>query len=52
MVAVPLLTVPVIVTQYVEVPLVVRTCPDVPVALLVSLNSPVIRSFSIVELAR
>jgi hypothetical protein len=51
-VAVPSFTVPVTVTQNVEVPFVASTCPAVPVALLESRNSPVSRSLSIVEDAR
>ena len=46
--AVPSFTVPAIVVQKVLVPLVANTCPNVPVALLVSRSSPVIRSLSIV----
>ena len=52
MVAVPSLTVPVNVSQYVDVPFVAKSCPNVPVALFESRNSPVIRSLSIVEEAR
>jgi hypothetical protein len=44
LVAVPLATVPETLDQYVEVPLVVSTCPRVPVALFESRNSPVMRS--------
>jgi hypothetical protein len=51
-VAVPSATVPVIVFQKVEVPLVASTCPAVPVALLVSRSSPVIWSLEIVVDAR
>jgi hypothetical protein len=36
----------------VDEPLELRTCPVVPVALLESLNSPVILSFSTVDEAR
>ena len=50
--AVPSFITPVIVIQYVEVPFVASTCPNVPVALFESRNSPVIRSLSIVEEAR
>ena len=52
MVAVPSLTVPVSVSQYVEVPLVARICPADPVALFESRSSPVIRSLLMVEDAR
>ena len=48
----PLATTPLTVAQYVEVPLVARTCPALPVALLESRNSPVTRSLSIVVEAR
>ena len=40
------------VLQYVDVPLVVNTCPVVPVALYISLSSPVKRSLAIVDEAR
>ena len=52
MVAVPSATVPAIVVQNVEVPLVASTCPNVPVALLESCNSPVRRRLAIVDDAR
>ena len=45
----PLFTVPVRVTQYVEVPFVARICPGVPVASVESRSSPVRRSLAIVE---
>jgi hypothetical protein len=51
-VAVPLFRTLGILNQYVDVPLVASTCPAVPVALLVSLSSPVTLNLSIVVEAR
>jgi hypothetical protein len=51
-VAVPSATVPWIVNQYVDVPLVASTCPGVPVALVLSLSSPVTCNLEIVVEAR
>jgi hypothetical protein len=52
LVAVPSATTPSTVAQKVEVPEVDRNCPNVPVALFVSRNSPVMRNLSIVVEAR
>jgi hypothetical protein len=50
-VAVPSATIPVTVFQYVEVPLVARTCPAVPVALFESRNSPSIERLVTIAVA-
>ena len=49
LVAVPALSPPETLVQYVEVPFVASTCPGVPVALFESRSSPVIRNLAIVE---